>query len=186
MTLTDLLAFLALVAAIVAAYFAYPAWRDSLRRARFRVSIQAADTQVVRNGNQNQVVFGLVLHNDGDREARFWRLSVIGPDQETMMYFGSGPDRTGRIFKDSRLFDGRWITEALTENPADRVLSGVPLRLGDRFTLNFPDPGLPRIEAEYRLDADGAETATGVFAFDFDWTGRTVHLSVGARRGHSR
>jgi hypothetical protein len=191
--LTDVLALLALIAAIVAAYFGYPAWRESRRRACLDLSIHAVqstaavDTEVVQNGNQNQVVFGIVLDNKGDREARFWRLSILSPDQHTMVYLGSGPDRTGRIFKDPRFYDGRWITEALTQNPADRVLPGVPLRLGDRFTLNFPDPCLPRIEAEYWLDADGAQTVAGILVFDFDWTKRTVRLSVGLpRRGRGQ
>ena len=132
------------------------------------------------------MVFGLVLHNDGDREAHFWRLSVLYPDQQTMVHFGNGPDRSGRIFRDARFFDGRWITEALTENPADSVLPGVPFRVGDRFTLNFAGPGLPRIEVGYRLDGDGAARATGVLVFDFDWTRRIVHLSVDTPRGHRR
>jgi hypothetical protein len=55
------------------------------------------------------------------------------PDQHTMVYFGSGPDRTGRIFRDPRFSDGRWVTEASTENPADNVVPGVPFRLGDQI-----------------------------------------------------
>ena len=192
MNLTDVLALLALFAALVAAYFAYPAWRESRREARLRLSIHggqssaAMDTEIVQNGDQNQVVFGLVLHNEGDREARFWRLSVLGSDQHTMVNLGGGPDGTGRISKHPRFVDGKWITEALTQNPADRVLPGVPLRLGDRFTLNFPGPGLPRMEVEYWLDGDGALPRAGVLAFDFDWTSRRVRLSVGPQRGHNR
>ena len=185
MSLTDGLALLALVAAIVAAYFAYPAWRESRRKARLRLSIHAeresdlAQTEVVANAGQNQVVFGLTLHNDGNRNARYWRLSVVSPNQpqNTMVFLGGGPDRTGRIFRDPRFSEGRWIAEALTENPADRVLPRVPLRLGDRFTLNFQGQP-PQIEAEYRFDAEGAEPVSGVLMFDFDWQVRRVNLSA--------
>src|SRR5881296_3813676 len=110
MSLTDVLALVAVFAAFVAAYFAYPAWRESRRTVRLRLSICAerqsdeAKTKVVANAGQNQVVFGIALHNDGDRAARYWRLSVIGPNQpdNTMLFLGGGPDRTGRIFRDPR------------------------------------------------------------------------------------
>src|SRR5438046_975458 len=120
MSLTDTLTLVAALAAIAAAYFGYPVWRESRRRADLRLSIHASshsgvvDTEIVDNSGQNQVVFGLVLSNEGNREARFWRLAIIGPEQPPARAdLGSG-DRAGRTFRDPRFIDGRWITEALT------------------------------------------------------------------------
>jgi hypothetical protein len=74
----------------------------------------------------------------------------------------------------------------LTENPADRVVPIVPLGLSNRAPSTF----LARVSPEWRSSIGSTRTTlkrwAGVIAFDFDWASRTVHLSVGPRRGHSR
>jgi hypothetical protein len=183
--LTLVLTGAATVAAVVAAYFAFPAWRESRRKARLRLTMHAErqseviETKIGSNADQNQVEFGLSLHNEGNRDARYWRLIVVSPNQpqNTLLYLGGGYDLVRRTFRDPHYSGGRWIAEALTENAADRVLPTVPLLLGDRFTLNFKGEP-PRIQAEYRLDAEGAESTTGVLVFDFHWRTRRVNLSA--------
>src|SRR5215467_7685089 len=75
MSRADVIALFALAVALITAYFGYPVWRESRRRALLRLAIHvgqssdAVETEVVQNGNRHQVVFGLILHNDGNREA---------------------------------------------------------------------------------------------------------------------
>src|SRR5262249_22718735 len=130
LSVTDFIALLALLAAIVAAYFAYPAWHESRLRPCLRLLVHApqgsdaTEAEVVRNADQNQVVFGLVLHNDGKRDARFWRVAFKSPETHAAMVYLGDATESGRSFRHPSFYDRQWITEATTANPAARLVPG--------------------------------------------------------------
>jgi hypothetical protein len=86
------------------------------------------------------------------------------------------PNVSGYVSAEPRFSDGRFHARLWTQRPAERVMPGVPLRLGDEFTLYFstaPD----QMRVEYRIEADGADPITGALLFECDWKERTARLS---------
>lgn len=183
-----IVAILTLLAAAAAAVFGWPAWRESQRKVALRLAVQTDPARpdrpawtVVDNTadpGRRQVVFGSALYNDGDREARNWRVWLACRDLGTMAHLSEPAAARGQRSYSNLMSDGtRWNSEVLAASPADIVTRESPTILGDRNTLNFPgEPG--EVYIDYRLDAEGMPTKTGVLRLDINWQDRTACFHV--------
>ena len=171
---------LTLIAAGVAALFGYPAWRESRTRPLLRISLRPDSNQlnssltVVDNSGKGQIVFILTLHNDGNREARYWRIWFAGKDKDMTIYLSSrAPHEETRSFTGPSFIGGRWVTEVAAGSAADIVSHEWPLTLPGRHTINIP-LDTKSVRLDYRLDADRMPTRKGIVRLEIDRGTRTV------------
>jgi hypothetical protein len=156
-------------ASIAAAIFSYPLWRESRRMVVLRLNVHGVgDTSVLplaTNGpGQWQIVCGLALHNDGDREARNWRLRL------SIRQAGMGISMSVQpptIVRFPYPIGDRSVSEVLAEAPAESITSNAPVSLGTRCAFNF-DGEPPFVETEYTLDADHFRTKKGLLRFEIE------------------
>lgn len=174
-------AILSQILAAIRTFFRYSAWRENRRRPALRLGVRNDPGRpdlpaltVVDNGDRHQIAFGLRLYNEGDREARNWRVWIAGREQETRPYLDHSSDDP-RSFRGPHYDASRWVCEVSATLPADIVTRDAPVTLGGRHALNFRgEPGVLHID--YRLDAEGMPTRAGVLRLEIDWTTRTARF----------
>jgi hypothetical protein len=141
---------LALVAAALAAWFAYPAWRAARARPALRLSTKLHSSS--RPSGKRSVIMYLTVRNEGDAPAVGWRLILVS-DEHRLGRFG---ESAGNFSADSHHRGAVLAWQA--RGTDDTIEPGLDIRVG----IEVPAFSEERVAVRYVLDARGMETQRGV------------------------